>query len=281
MKEVSSESKAKARELARQAWQSRLTEIEKMDPNMWALYEDILLNVEPQVAQLRAIFRDAKDKKTERVWRRNRSDGELDDTRLVEGIAGERGVYKKRAEAEVRNQPGENTRRQKRRLCFVMDCSGSMYRFNSLDGRLNRMLEATCLILESMEGHTNHFDYAILGHSGESAHIPFVSFGQPPANRGERLKILQKMLAHSQFCFPGDHTIEATDAAIDYVLQDFSVEPEHEKQAFVVVISDANFRSDFGCLVVSAEGLVAAHNQWLLPGVRPCFQRMPRSMLGS
>ena len=45
--------------------------------------------------------------------------------------------------------------RQKRRLCFVMDCSGSMYRFNSLDGRLNRMLEATCLILESMEGHTN------------------------------------------------------------------------------------------------------------------------------
>jgi len=161
----------------------------------------------------------------------------------VEGIAGERSVYKKRAEAEVRNQPGENTRRQKRRLCFVMDCSGSMYRFNSLDGRLNRMLEATCLILESMEGHTNHFDYAILGHSGESAHIPFVSFGQPPANRGERLKILQKMLAHSQFCFPGDHTIEATDAAIDYVLQDFSVEPEHEKQAFVVVISDANFRT--------------------------------------
>ena len=86
--------------------------------NMWALYEDILLNVEPQVAQLRAIFRDAKDKKTERVWRRNRSDGELDDTRLVEGIAGERGVYKKRAEAEVRNQPGENTRRRCRRFLY-------------------------------------------------------------------------------------------------------------------------------------------------------------------
>ncbi|CAE7247024.1 unnamed protein product [Symbiodinium microadriaticum] len=241
MKKVSSESKSKARALARQAWQNRLEDIEKMDPNMWALYEDILCNVEPQVAQLRAIFRDAKDKKTERIWKRNCSDGELDDTRLVEGIAGERSVYKKRGEAEVRNQLGENTRRQKRRLCFVMDCSGSMYRFNSLDGRLNRMLEATCLILESMEGHTN-FDYAILGHSGESAHIPFVCFGHPPANRGERLKILQKMLAHSQFCFPGDNTIEATDAAIDYVLQDFSVEPEREKQAFVVVISDANFR---------------------------------------
>ena len=86
--------------------------------NMRALYEDILLNVEPQVAQLRAIFRDAKDKKTDRVGRRNRSDGELDDTRLVEGIAGERSVYKKRAEAEVRNQPGENTRRRCRRFLY-------------------------------------------------------------------------------------------------------------------------------------------------------------------
>ena len=60
-----------------------------------------------------------------------------------------------------------------------MDCSGSMYRcswvvalqfdvflaklrfadirFNSLDGRLNRMLEATCLILESMDGHADRF----------------------------------------------------------------------------------------------------------------------------
>lgn len=42
--------------------------------------------------------------------------------------------------------------RAKRRICFVMDCSGSMYRFNGLDGRLNRMLETTCLIFESMEG---------------------------------------------------------------------------------------------------------------------------------
>ena len=82
--------------------------------NMWALYENILCNVEPQVAQLRAIFRDAKDKKTERIWKRSCSDGELDDTRLVEGIAGERSVYKKRGEAEVRNQLGENTRRRSR-----------------------------------------------------------------------------------------------------------------------------------------------------------------------
>ena len=28
-------------------------------------------------------------------------------------------------------------------------------------------------------------DYAVLGHSGESAQIPFVEFGKPPANRSK------------------------------------------------------------------------------------------------
>ena len=36
----------------------------------------------------------------ERIWLRNRSDGELDDTRLVEGVAGERLVFKKRGQTE-------------------------------------------------------------------------------------------------------------------------------------------------------------------------------------
>ena len=35
-----------------------------------------------------------------------------------------------------------------RRLTFVMDVSGSMYRFNGHDGRLNKMLETTCLVME-------------------------------------------------------------------------------------------------------------------------------------
>lgn len=29
-----------------------------------------------------------------------------------------------------------------------MDVSGSMYRFNGHDGRLNKMLETTCLVME-------------------------------------------------------------------------------------------------------------------------------------
>ncbi|CAJ1427783.1 unnamed protein product [Effrenium voratum] len=240
--EVTEEAKAQARAMALQAWEQRLAEIEKMDASMWKMYKEVLASVEPQVAQFKAILRQAREKKMERIWLRNRSDGELDDTRLVEGVPGERLVFKKRGQTE--SKKSDDLQRTKRKICFVMDCSGSMYRFNSLDGRLNRMLEATCLIFESMEGLSDRYEYAVLGHSGESAKIPFVDFGKPPANRGERLKILQKMLAHTQFCWPGDNTIEATNSAIDHVLDamPLSTAESEPSRAFVVVVSDANFR---------------------------------------
>ena len=51
-----------------------------------------------------------------------------------------------------------------------MDVSGSMYRFNGYDGRLNKMLETTCLIMEALaaEELRGRYEYAILGHSGET-----------------------------------------------------------------------------------------------------------------
>lgn len=67
------------------------------------MYKELLSSVEPQVKQLHSIFQQAKGKTTERIWIRNSSDGELDDTRLVEGVAGERLVFKKRAKAESKN----------------------------------------------------------------------------------------------------------------------------------------------------------------------------------
>lgn len=38
-----------------------------------------------------------------------------------------------------------------KRLRFVVDVSGSMYRFNGLDGRLDRMMEAACLVMEAFD----------------------------------------------------------------------------------------------------------------------------------
>ena len=43
-----------------------------------------------------------------------------------------------------------------RRLTFVMDVSGSMYRFNGHDGRLNKMLETTCLVMEAHAAKEPH-----------------------------------------------------------------------------------------------------------------------------
>ena len=101
-----------------------------------------------------------------------------------------------------------------RRLTFVMDVSGSMYRFNGHDGRLNKMLETTCLVMEARAAEEQHatsyhlprvtwlsppqalaaeelrgrYEYSIVGHSGETDGEEFVSFALPPRDRGDRLK---------------------------------------------------------------------------------------------
>lgn len=76
--------------------------------------------------------------------------------------------------------------------------------------------------------------YSMCGHSGDSDYIPFVRGGETPKNESERFMILQvkivfrhsgnmlcliqsiiqSMIAHTQFCASGDHTLEAIDAAI-------------------------------------------------------------------
>jgi len=106
---------------------------------------------------------------------------------------------------------------------FVMDVSGSMYRFNGYDQRLIRCLEATLLVMEgfqsgkAIDASKKKFDYSIVGHSGDSPciHPPFVDWSVPPTNENDRLQILQTMLAHSQYCMSGDYTLEAMRKAID------------------------------------------------------------------
>ena len=199
----------------------------------------------------------AKERGRERVWLKRRADGELDDERLVDGVAGDRLVFKRRGRPARDDAAPETATapRRKRRIIFLMDVSGSMYRFHPLDGRLGRMLEATMLVtlhrashahaetpndddddderkrrrqkkcgevsapfvrgdatqvMEALEGLDERYEYAVRGHSGDSGLVEFVNFGNPPPNRGERLKVLQRMVAHSQYCDSGDNTIEAS-----------------------------------------------------------------------
>lgn len=44
-----------------------------------------------------------------------------------------------------------------KRLRVLADVSGSMYRFNGVDGRLERSMEAVCMVMEALEGFEHKF----------------------------------------------------------------------------------------------------------------------------
>ena len=136
------------------------------------------------------------------------------------------------------NSGEDNGVGEKKLFQFVVDVSGSMYRFNGRDHRLERMLEAVLLVLETFPNngdgtqtpapsvHTDvtsnelNIDYCITGHSGSDRDVPFVDFNVlKPANEAERFKILETMVAHTQFCDSGDNTLEAVQWAVSNMEQ--------------------------------------------------------------
>eukprot|EP00747_Dinoflagellata_sp_TGD_P067108 gnl/TRDRNA2_/TRDRNA2_155121_c0_seq1.p1 gnl/TRDRNA2_/TRDRNA2_155121_c0~~gnl/TRDRNA2_/TRDRNA2_155121_c0_seq1.p1 ORF type:complete len:216 (-),score=40.92 gnl/TRDRNA2_/TRDRNA2_155121_c0_seq1:77-676(-) len=124
-----------------------------------------------------------------------------------------------------------------KRIKFVMDCSGSMYTFNRIDRRLQRLQETTIFIIESFAGMEHKYEYSIVGHSGTRPDAEtFVPWGKPPTSPKEQLAIVKKMWAHAQYCHRGDNTLEATDLAIKDVVQ----KPADEHYVFVV--SDADLK---------------------------------------
>ena len=64
------------------------------------MYESFSLRVRRQVQSLRVILDSLQARGKERVWLRNQTSGELDDSKLIEGLAGERAIYKKRGEED-------------------------------------------------------------------------------------------------------------------------------------------------------------------------------------
>lgn len=40
---------------------------------------------------------------------------------------------------------------------MLVDVSGSMYRFNGVDGRLERSMEAVCMVMEALESYEHRF----------------------------------------------------------------------------------------------------------------------------
>jgi von Willebrand factor A domain-containing protein 8 len=271
---VSDEVRQAARRIAEAELKKRLADID-LDPGAHAVYEQYFDGVRPQVARMRELLDSLERRREERVWLRAQSSGDLDDSRLVDGVAGERNIYKRRGLLPKQKLPphfaaandsddasssagdGKDTRKC---IQFVVDVSGSMYRFNSYDGRLERMLEAAVLIMESMPGFEDKISWSLVGHSGDTPCVEFVRFDEPPTDRRQRFQVLQKMVAHTQYCMSGDHTLEAARHASKRVLDRM---PDAE-QHFVVVLSDANLErygihpSQLG-RILSAEPRVKAY----------------------
>src|SRR3989338_7291871 len=200
-----------------------------MTSNEMNLYSQYKNNVTQQIDQLRKTLSGLKwrDEEEERVWVKNQTTGEIDDNKIVEGIVGEKNIYKRRANENEKRK--SNLPKKKKVLHFVMDVSGSMYRFNQQDERLDKMMEIAVIIMESFKGFEDRYEYKITGHSGQTSCLDLVKRAAPPKDEKERLKVLLKMHAHSQYCWSGDSTVKA--------MRDAS---KNEENDFVFVFSDAN-----------------------------------------
>ncbi|XP_017030247.2 von Willebrand factor A domain-containing protein 8 [Drosophila kikkawai] len=229
--DVPEEIKKAAREMNRKAFEEKLKEI-KMSAHDHQLYAQFSEPNRKQVQQLKAILEAMQTKSKERQWQKYQTHGDLDDTRLVEGITGEKNIYRRRAEA---NPWADHVQEKPNRLKLVVDVSGSMYRFNGYDGRLDRQLEAVVMVMEAFDGFEKKIVYDIIGHSGEGWEIPFVTAGRPPKNDKERFEAIRMMHAHSQFCWSGDSTVKAAREACSTL----GAEQDYDN-AIAVVLSDAN-----------------------------------------
>lgn len=227
---VPEEVKRAAREMGEKAFKQRLKEIQMSEYDA-STYERFSGAVRRQVQSLRIILDNLQAKGKERQWMRHQAVGELDDAKIIDGLTGEKAIYKRRGELEP--QPGSPQQKPKR-LRLVVDVSGSMYRFNGVDGRLERSMEAVCMVLEAFENYEHKFKYDIVGHSGDGYNIALVESGKVPKNNKQRLEILKVMHAHAQFCMSGDHTLEGTEHAIREIAK------EDADEYFVIVLSDAN-----------------------------------------
>uniref|UniRef100_A0A8C0YIY7 von Willebrand factor A domain-containing protein 8 n=1 Tax=Cyprinus carpio carpio TaxID=630221 RepID=A0A8C0YIY7_CYPCA len=194
---VPDEVKRAAREMGEKAFKQRLKEIEMSEYDA-TTYERFSGAVRRQVQSLRIILDSLQAKGKERQWLRNQALGELDDAKIIDGLTGEKAIYKRRGELE----PELGSPQQKpKRLRLLADVSGSMYRFNGVDGRLERSMEAVCMVMEALENYEHKF---------------------------------KTMHAHSQFCMSGDYTLEGTEHAMKELAH------EEADEHFVIVLSDAN-----------------------------------------
>ena len=111
-------------------------------------YQRIRGEMSQDISAIKALIEGLQAKSKEREWLKNQTDGELDDDKLVEGLVGEKLIYRRRREPENDDQGFEQ--KNPKRLTILADCSASMYRFNGTDGRLSRQLRVEKFLVKSV-----------------------------------------------------------------------------------------------------------------------------------
>ncbi|KAJ4490439.1 AAA domain-containing protein [Lentinula aciculospora] len=227
-REVPEEIRETAREMARQELQRRLEELD-MSVIEAQGYGQLLQATQSHMLSLFDLLEHLAAKEEERVWVKRQTDGELDDSRLTEGITGEATVYKRRT-----MEKPETGRPQikPKRIRFIFDLSASMYRFQ-YDGRLQRSMETAVMLMETFDRLSRNDKY--VWDSGDEALISLVTAEQPPREIKERMKVTEKMYMIPQYAFAGDNTVEAIVKGVDEVAK-FDAD-----DWFVITITDANF----------------------------------------
>lgn len=174
---VPAEIQEKARQMGREALKSQLEDLE-LRPNELKMYQWFHQKINPIKHQLKEVLSVPEE---ERVWVKNSDQGEIDQSKLIEFLTGSKSIYKQR-----KTVPGFF--QQKKHISFVLDVSASMYRFNRVDNRLDRILQIALAIMESLNG-INNISYEIKGHSGDDNNIEFVNFDQSPQTILEKFQV--------------------------------------------------------------------------------------------
>lgn len=112
--------------MGRKAFQDKLKEIgmSGYDASLYSQFSDAVAS---QVQSLRVVLSSLQARNKERQWTRHQTAGELDDVKLIDGILGEKTIFRRRTEQEPElGQP----QFKPKLLRIVADVSGSMYRYH-------------------------------------------------------------------------------------------------------------------------------------------------------
>ena len=232
-KNVSKEAREAAKKMGKESLAKRLAAI-NMGDNEYKLYQNLYNTIEQEVNALRHILQSIEAASKERIWQRG-TEGDLDDSKIVDAKTGATDIFRRRI--DKKETPGSPLMKPKR-IIFLIDMSASMYRFNGVDGRLKATMESTVMLMEALHG-TTRFEWCMLGHSGDESKVELVPFGNPPKNESDRLKVVQKIWAHAQYCSSGDNTLNGLKAAAT-LLDSRDRENGPADQKIIMAFSDAN-----------------------------------------